>query len=147
MDKLLHESCTNPPPPRTFDEKFSAILSSFPRLDDVHPFHKDLLNTLYDKDHFKIALGQISTAKHLMESIARDYVRLLKYGQSLFQCKQLKRAGLGRMATLIKRLKEPLLYLDQVRQQYVVVFCRFSLSSYWAVPHTNATKSWPSSLY
>jgi nucleolar GTP-binding protein len=100
----------------TFDEKFTAILSSFPRLDDVHPFHKDLLNTLYDKDHFKIALGQVSTAKHLMESIARDYVRLLKYGQSLFQCKQLKRAGLGRMATLCKRLKEPLLYLDQVRQ-------------------------------
>lgn len=44
-------------------------------------------------------------------------VRLLKYGQSLFQCKQLKRAALGRMATLIKRLKDPLVYLDQVRQR------------------------------
>lgn len=51
-----------------------------------------------------------------MESICRDYVRLIKYGQSLYQCKQLKRAALGRMATLVKRLKEPLLYLDQVRQ-------------------------------
>lgn len=40
----------------------------------------------------------------------------MQYSQSLFQCKQLKRAALGRMATLIKRLKEPLLYLDQVRQ-------------------------------
>ncbi|KAL2691672.1 Nucleolar GTP-binding protein 1 [[Neocosmospora] mangrovei] len=87
-----------------------------PRLQDIHPFHKDLLNTLYDADHFKIALGQLSTAKHLIETISRDYVRLLKYGQSLFQCKQLKRAALGRMATLIKRLKDPLMYLDQVRQ-------------------------------
>jgi nucleolar GTP-binding protein len=58
----------------------------------------------------------MSTAKHLIETISRDYVRLLKYGQSLFQCKQLKRAALGRMATLIKRLKDPLMYLDQVRQ-------------------------------
>lgn len=30
--------------------------------------------------------------------------------------KQLKRAALGRMATLTRRLKDPLLYLDQVRQ-------------------------------
>lgn len=100
----------------TFSEKFAAILESFPRLQDIHPFHKDLLNTLYDADHFRIALGQMSTAKHLMETISRDYVRLLKYGQSLYQCKQLKRAALGRMATLCKRLKDPLLYLDQVRQ-------------------------------
>ncbi|KAG6002873.1 Nucleolar GTP-binding protein 1 [Claviceps pusilla] len=100
----------------TFSEKFGAILESFPRLQDIHPFHKDLLNTLYDADHFRIALGQLSTAKHLIETISRDYVRLIKYGQSLFQCKQLKRAALGRMATIIKRLKDPLLYLDQVRQ-------------------------------
>jgi nucleolar GTP-binding protein len=71
---------------------------------------------LYDADHFKIALGQISTAKHLIEAIGRDYVRLLKYAQSLYQCKQLKRAALGRMATLLKRLKDSLAYLDQVRQ-------------------------------
>ena len=77
---------------------------------------KDLLNTLYDADHFRIALGQLSTAKHLIETVSRDYVRLLKYAQSLFQCKQLKRAALGRMATVCRRLKDPLVYLEQVRQ-------------------------------
>ena len=100
----------------TFGEKISAILDGFPRLQDIHPFHKDLLNTLYDADHFRIALGQLNTAKSLIETVSRDYVRLLKYGQSLFQCKQLKRAALGRMATICKRLKDPLLYLEQVRQ-------------------------------
>ena len=100
----------------TFSEKLSAILDGFPRLADIHPFHKDLLNTLYDADHFRIALGQLNTAKGLIETVSRDYIRLLKYGQSLFQCKQLKRAALGRMATICKRLKDPLLYLEQVRQ-------------------------------
>ncbi|KAK3369010.1 P-loop containing nucleoside triphosphate hydrolase protein [Lasiosphaeria ovina] len=100
----------------TCSEKFSAIVTSFPILSDQHPFHRDLMNILYDADHFKVALGQVSTARHLIETISRDYVRLLKYSQSLFQCKQLKRAALGRMATLIKRLKDPLAYLDQVRQ-------------------------------
>ena len=100
----------------TFSEKLSAILEGFPRLQDIHPFHKDLLNTLYDADHFKIALGQLSTARHLIETVSRDYVRLLKYAQSLFQCKQLKRAALGRMATICRRLKDSLVYLEQVRQ-------------------------------
>lgn len=58
----------------------------------------------------------MSTAKHLIETVSRDYIRLLKYGQSLFQCKQLKRAALGRMATICKRLRDPLIYLEQVRQ-------------------------------
>ncbi|MCJ1370689.1 Nucleolar GTP-binding protein 1 [Loxospora ochrophaea] len=104
----------------TFTEKISAILEGFPRLQDIHPFrgfhNKDLLNTLYDADHFRIALGQLSTAKHLIETVSRDYVRLLKYAQSLFQCKQLKRAALGRMATICRRLRDPLVYLEQVRQ-------------------------------
>ncbi|KAK9461129.1 P-loop containing nucleoside triphosphate hydrolase protein [Lipomyces oligophaga] len=99
-----------------FTEKLQEIVDSFPRLDDVHPFHQDLLNTLYDRDHYKIALSQLSMAKHLIDQVSRDYVRLLKFGQSLFQCKQLKRAAMGRMATIVKRLKDPLLYLEQVRQ-------------------------------
>lgn len=52
----------------------------------------------------------------MIETVSRDYVRLIKYAQSLFQCKQLKRAALGRMATICRRLKDPLVYLEQVRQ-------------------------------
>ncbi|KAF2433532.1 nucleolar GTP-binding protein 1 [Tothia fuscella] len=100
----------------TFSDKLQAILDGFPKLQDIHPFHRDLMNTLYDADHFRIALSTLARAKQLIETVARDYVRLLKYGQSLFQCKQLKRAALGRMATITKRMKDPLVYLEEVRQ-------------------------------
>ncbi|KAJ1645705.1 Nucleolar GTP-binding protein 1 [Coemansia asiatica] len=100
----------------TFDEKLRQILEEFPVLDSVHPFYADLMNVLYDKDHYKLALGQINTARHLIDSIGKDYVRLLKFGDSLYRCKQLKRAALGRMATVMKRQKDSLSYLEQVRQ-------------------------------
>ncbi|KAJ1898020.1 Nucleolar GTP-binding protein 1, partial [Kickxella alabastrina] len=100
----------------TFDEKLRQILDEFPVLDNVHPFYADLMNVLYDKDHYKLALGQINTAKHLIDSVGKDYVRLLKFGDSLYRCKQLKRAALGRMATIMKRQKDSLSYLEQVRQ-------------------------------
>ncbi len=100
----------------TFDEKLGAILQDFPRIEDIHPFYGDLLNVLYDRDHYKLALGQINTARHMIDNVARDYVKLLKYGDSLYRCKQLKRAALGRMATIMKRQKDTLVYLEQVRQ-------------------------------
>lgn len=99
-----------------FCEKLQEIVDAFPRIDEIHPFHRDLLDTLYEKNHYKVSLASLSRAKTLIEQVSRDYVRLLKFGQSLFQCKQLKRAALGRMATITKRLKDALQYLEQVRQ-------------------------------
>lgn len=49
----------------------------------------------------------------LLLSVAKDYVRLMKYGDSLYRCKQLKRAALGRMCTILKRQKSSLEYLEQ----------------------------------
>ncbi len=34
---------------------------------DIHPFYADLMNVLYDKDHYKLALGQINIAKNLID--------------------------------------------------------------------------------
>ncbi|EFA06007.1 nucleolar GTP-binding protein 1 [Tribolium castaneum] len=101
---------------QSFHDRLTQILTEFPKLDDVHPFYADLINVLYDKDHYKLALGQINTAKHLIDNVAKDYVRLMKFGDSLYRCKQLKRAALGRMATIMKRQASNLTYLEQVRQ-------------------------------
>ena len=101
-----------------FSEKLGMILAEFPKLEEVHPFYADLMNVLYDRDHYKLALGQINTARHLVDNVARDYVRLMKYGDSLYRCKQLKRAALGRMATIMKRQNQSLTYLEQASILY-----------------------------
>lgn len=98
----------------TYHDKLTTIIEDFPRLEDIHPFYSDLLNVLYDKDHFKLALGQINTARNLVDKIAKDYVRLLKYGDSLYRCKTLKKAALGRMCTLMRKQGPSLAYLEQV---------------------------------
>lgn len=101
---------------QNYHDKLTQILTDFPRMEDIHPFYADLMNILYDKDHFKLALGQINTARHLIDNVTKDYARLMKYGDSLYRCKQLKRAALGRMCTIMKRQNQSLQYLEQVRQ-------------------------------
>lgn len=101
---------------QNYHDKLTQIITDFPRIEDVHPFYADLMNVLYDKDHYKLALGQINTAKHLIDNVTKDYTRLMKYGDSLYRCKQLKKAALGRMCTIMKRQNQSLQYLEQVRQ-------------------------------
>lgn len=100
----------------TIHDRLSDILSNFPRVDDIHPFYADLIHVLYDREHYKLALGQLNTARRLVDNISKDYVKLLKYGDSLYRCKQLKRAALGRMCTILKKQDVSLKYLEQVRQ-------------------------------
>ncbi|VAI83882.1 unnamed protein product [Triticum turgidum subsp. durum] len=101
---------------QNFYEKLSTIIDEFPRLDDIHPFYGDLLHVLYNKDHYKLALGQINTARNIIAKISKDYLRLLKYGDTLYRCKCLKVAALGRMCTVLKRISPSLAYLEQIRQ-------------------------------
>ncbi|CAB3409019.1 unnamed protein product [Caenorhabditis bovis] len=101
---------------QTLHDKLTQIINEFPKMEEIHPFYSDLMNILYDRDHFKIALGQMNTARHLIDGIAREYVRLMKYSDSLYRCKMLKRAALGRMVKLLKRNKSSFEYLEQVRQ-------------------------------
>jgi nucleolar GTP-binding protein len=100
----------------TISERLQQILDDFPKLDEIHPFYADLCNVLYDKDHYKLALGQLNVAKHLVQNVSRDYVRMLKYGDTLYRCKQLKRAALGRMCTILKKQAPSLSYLEEVRK-------------------------------
>ncbi|KTF87381.1 hypothetical protein cypCar_00014367 [Cyprinus carpio] len=101
---------------QNYHDRLSQILTDFPKLDDIHPFYADLMNVLYDKDHYKLALGQINIAKNLIDNVAKDYVRLNMETRCIVACKQLKRAALGRMCTILKRQKQSLEYLEQVRQ-------------------------------
>ena len=98
------------------NEKLSAIVEGFPKLNDIHPFYADLMNILYDKDHYKLALGHVNKAKAIIDKVASDYVRLLKYADSLYRAKMLKKAALGRMCTILKKLKSSLSYLEEVRK-------------------------------
>ena len=52
-------------------DKLTKILEDFPKMDDMHPFFADLLNVLYDRDHYKLALGQLHTARSLIDKVSQ----------------------------------------------------------------------------
>lgn len=101
---------------QNYHDRLTQILEDFPRMDEIHPFYADLINVLYSRDHYKLALGQMNTARQTIDNLGKDYLRLLKFADSLYRCKELKRAALGRMCTAMRKMNASLQYLEQVRQ-------------------------------
>jgi nucleolar GTP-binding protein len=54
----------------SWHDKLIKIVTEFPKIDDIHPFYADLMNVLYDKDHYKLALGQLAVARTLIDKLA-----------------------------------------------------------------------------
>lgn len=100
----------------TISEKLGDALEHFPKIQDIHPFYADLFNVLYDKDHYKLALGHLKATKNMVQNMSKDYLKLVKYADSLYRCKALKRAALGRMCTMIRKIGSSLSYLEEVRK-------------------------------
>lgn len=100
----------------TINQKLGQIVDDFPKIDEIHPFYRYWFNIMYDKDHYKIALGQLHQCRNLVDKVGKHYVKLLKHADSLFQCKTLKRAALGRMVSLLRKQGPYVSYLEQIRQ-------------------------------
>ena len=48
----------------------------------------------------------------MVENMSKNYLKLVKYADSLYRCKALKRAALGRMCTMIRKIGPSLSYLE-----------------------------------
>ncbi|KAL6120703.1 GTPase [Nucleospora cyclopteri] len=99
-----------------FVTRISNIIKEFPVIEDIHPFYAELISILYDRNTYKIALGKLNGTKNKLLTIQNNSIKMIKFADSLYRCKCLKRSGLGQMATTVNKLKEELKFLENVRQ-------------------------------
>lgn len=99
-----------------FVTRLEKIVNEFPVIEDIHPFYAELIAILYDKDTYKITLGKLNSVKSKLLDIQNNSIKMIKFADSLYRCKCLKRAGLGHMSSIINKLQSELKYLEEVRQ-------------------------------
>ncbi|KAG2305789.1 hypothetical protein Bca52824_025537 [Brassica carinata] len=103
----------------TFSDKLSTILRDFPLLHDIHPLYTDLLRFVFDKDRYSFSLGQVNTARRLIQNIADDYLNLLEFVGSVRECRALKASAVAGMFSVVNEITPGLAYLEQLRQHMV----------------------------
>jgi len=100
-----------------FDFFIRKIIKNFPIIDHLHPFFGDLLNILFNRNNYKIALNHLNKSRFAVSKISTNHLRLLKYGKSLYNCQQIKKTALGKICKNIKKLESSLLFLEKIRLQ------------------------------
>jgi nucleolar GTP-binding protein len=97
-------------------KKLRTIVESFPMLDQLAPFYRELVNCTMDPDAYKKALGAVGWAEGQIKKISqitRDSIRRTK---ELETVTSLRAAFYGRAASVLRQIKKELAYLEQCRK-------------------------------
>ena len=104
--KFFHSSC---------EKKLNKILEDFPQINRIHLFYSDLIHILADRNQYKYSLGIISKIKQLIKKFSRDYIKMVKYANSIYVCKQLKKKMFGKVCTVLKKNDKSFIFLEKIR--------------------------------
>lgn len=97
------------------ESKLIKILQDFPQINQIHPFYNDLLHILVDKNNYKLSLNIILKTKYFIKKFSKNYIKLLKYANSVYACKQLKKNVFGKICSNIRKIDSSLVFLEKIR--------------------------------
>ena len=100
-----------------FDTKLSNIANSFPFIDELHPFHKELIEVLFGIEKIRTSLSRIKNTRKSLRSIERDVSKKLGICEFAEEAKKIRREAIGRIGSTIKKIEQPLNDLIEAKIQ------------------------------
>ena len=96
-------------------EHFEKIIHGFPNFDNLADFYRELSKLHFDIDEVKKALAKLQWCVMQVKKLAKEYAGKVKRSDSPAQSKSIKTMFFGRMASVIKHIKNELLVLEHAR--------------------------------
>lgn len=90
------------------EERLENIAQGFPRIEDLHPFHIELIDVLFGVERIRNALSRINNTRKALKSISRDVNKRLGTSETTAEAKKARSEAFGRVGSTIKKLKKPL---------------------------------------
>ena len=90
------------------EEKLQSISDNFPIIDNLHPFHRELIEALIGTDKLRTSLSRILNTQRSVKSIERDVSKKLGHTTTAEEAKEIRKEAIGRLGSTINKLKRPL---------------------------------------
>lgn len=87
----------------------------WPSINELPEFYLELINHVLSIDKLKKCLGSLNFAQDTIKKLSTEYMRLIKRQISAEMIKRQMGVYLGRVASVFKRLRKNLLYLEEAR--------------------------------
>ncbi|HII16775.1 TPA: GTP-binding protein [Candidatus Woesearchaeota archaeon] len=97
-------------------DKFMHLLKSFPSVDHLDPFYRQLVRITLDYPQLKKSLGAMNWATKQFQTRFRMYQQKIARAASASDISAHARAFYGRIASVLKQIKEELAYLEEARK-------------------------------
>jgi nucleolar GTP-binding protein len=97
-------------------EKLFKIISDFPNIDKLPEFYIALIKSTLDYALLKKSLGAILWAKEKVNEFTKKYKDRIRRTPQLGQINQIRREYYGRISSVVKQVKKPLIYLENARR-------------------------------
>ncbi len=103
-------------------EKISAgylehLVKSFPSIESIHPFYRDILEITFGVANTKSLLGRISRACRVIREISQSSISDLKRASTPSEAARVRKGFMGRLSSLIRGLEEDLSTLSSLREK------------------------------
>ncbi len=96
-------------------ETLMKYVRKFPSLDQLHPFHRELINILVDNDQLRKSLAACQwAAKECKKVCSQHHIKILK-GYQVDYFNQQMTGAYGRVSSVVNQIAEELLYLNKAR--------------------------------
>ncbi len=100
---------------RVLTRHLNRILRSFPSLDSLTEFYNELVRATLDYPELKKSLGALKWARDMIDKISGQYAAKLKKTQHLRKVSDYSKEYYGRVSSVMKQIKNQLVYLDKSR--------------------------------
>ncbi|MHA1505589.1 MAG: NOG1 family protein [Candidatus Asgardarchaeia archaeon] len=101
--------------------KLSKVVKSFPSIDELDPFYRDLLGVFADPLEVKKTLGSLSGALYVIRRISRSHTKKIKGSEDKREIIRLRRAAFGRFSSVVKKLRNRLIFLRELSKKLKMI--------------------------
>jgi nucleolar GTP-binding protein len=102
---------------RTLHSSLEGILKSFPSIDQLPPFYRDLINITLEYADLKQSLGALNWAMKQIDRIHGQHATKIKQEGDIGRMNLIRKSFYGRVSSVMKQIKNPLKYLEHCRRE------------------------------
>ena len=93
----------------------TKLVKKFPTIELIHPFYRDMIDLMFDIDHYKVSLSKVQWASERITDLSTDVIRRLRSGKKVEDLNRMMREYYGRFSSIMLSIDKDLSFLGSCR--------------------------------
>jgi nucleolar GTP-binding protein len=102
-------------------DRLMKTVKEAPKVDEIHPFYKELADVLVGVIKLKKSLGALNWAAKMVDDLAYRYTKRINGAKTVTDAGNLRKEAYGRIASIVKRISKDLDFLQEAQGKLLAI--------------------------